>query len=50
MRGKPCGMTYQTFEDLPVWREAIHLAELCEDLLDEVSLQPCLHAPAERQR
>ena len=27
-------MTYQTFEDLPVWSEAIKLAELCEELLD----------------
>lgn len=29
-----CAMTYQTFEDLPVWNEAIKLAELCEELLD----------------
>lgn len=28
-------MTYQSFEDLPVWQEAIRLAELCEDFLDE---------------
>jgi len=27
-------MTYQRFEDLPVWQEAIRLAELCEELLD----------------
>ena len=27
-------MTYQSFEDLPVWNEAIKLAELCEDFLD----------------
>jgi len=27
-------MTYQSFEDLPVWQEAIRLAELCEDFLD----------------
>ncbi len=27
-------MTYQSFEDLPVWNEAIKLAELCEELLD----------------
>lgn len=27
-------MTYQRFEELPVWQEAILLAELCEDLLD----------------
>lgn len=27
-------MTYQSFEDLPVWNEAIKLAGLCEDLLD----------------
>lgn len=26
-------MTYQRFEDLPVWREAIRLAEGCEDFL-----------------
>ena len=26
-------MTYQRFEDLPVWQEAIRLAEGCEDLL-----------------
>ncbi len=29
------GMTYKRFEDLPVWQEAISLAELCEDLLDQ---------------
>lgn len=28
-------MTYQSFEDLPVWQEAIKLAELCEDLLEQ---------------
>lgn len=28
-------MTYRSFEDLPVWQEAIRLAELCEDFLDE---------------
>jgi four helix bundle protein len=28
--------TYQRFEDLPVWREAMVLAERCEDLLDAV--------------
>ena len=27
-------MTYQRFEDLPVWKEAIRLAELAEDLLE----------------
>ncbi len=27
-------MTYQSFEDLPVWQEAIRLAELSEDLLE----------------
>jgi four helix bundle protein len=27
-------MTYQRFEDLPVWQEAIRLAELCEGFLD----------------
>ncbi len=27
-------MTYQSFEELPVWKEAITLTELCEDLLD----------------
>ena len=26
-------MTYQRFEDLPVWQEAIRLAEGCEDFL-----------------
>lgn len=26
-------MTYERFEDLPVWREAIRLAEGCEDFL-----------------
>lgn len=26
-------MTYQRFEDLPVWKEAIRLAEGCEDFL-----------------
>lgn len=26
-------MTYQRFEDLPVWQDAIHLAERCEDFL-----------------
>lgn len=26
--------TYQRFEDLPVWQEAIVLAELCEDFID----------------
>ena len=26
-------MTYQRFEDLPVWQDAIRLAEGCEDLL-----------------
>lgn len=26
-------MTYQRFEDLPVWQEAIQLAEKCEDFL-----------------
>jgi len=26
-------MTYQRFEDLPVWQEAIRLAERCEDFL-----------------
>ena len=26
--------TYQRFEDLPVWQEAIVLAERCEDFLD----------------
>jgi len=26
-------MTYQRFEDLPVWQEAIRLAEECEDFL-----------------
>lgn len=29
------GMTYERFEDLPVWQAAIELAEMCEDLLDE---------------
>lgn len=28
-------MTYQRFEDLPCWQEAIRLAEMCEDFLDE---------------
>lgn len=28
-------MTYQCFEELPVWQEAVRLAELCEDLLDD---------------
>jgi hypothetical protein len=28
-------MTYQRFEDLPVWNEAIRLAEGCEDFLLE---------------
>lgn len=28
-------MTYQSFEDLPVWQEAIRLAEMREDLLDQ---------------
>ena len=28
-------MTYQSFEDLPVWQEAIRLAEMCEDFLEE---------------
>lgn len=28
-------MTYERFEDLPVWQAAIELAEMCEDLLDE---------------
>lgn len=28
-------MTYQSFEDLPVWQEAIRLAEMCEDFLDQ---------------
>jgi len=28
-------MTYERFEDLPVWQAAIELAEWCEDLLDE---------------
>lgn len=27
------GMTYERFEDLPVWQEAIRLAEGCEDFL-----------------
>ena len=27
--------TYQRFEELPVWQEAIILAERCEDFLDE---------------
>lgn len=27
-------MTYQRFEDLPVWRDAIRLAEGCEDFLN----------------
>lgn len=27
-------MTYQSFEDLPVWQEAIRLAEMSEDLLE----------------
>lgn len=27
-------MTYQSFEDLPVWNDAISLAGWCEDLLD----------------
>jgi four helix bundle protein len=27
-------MTYQRFEDLPVWEEAIRLAEGCEDFLE----------------
>lgn len=26
--------TYQRFEDLPVWQEAIRLAELCEDFIE----------------
>lgn len=26
-------MTYERFEDLPVWQDAIHLAEGCEDFL-----------------
>ena len=26
-------MTYERFEDLPVWKDAIHLAEGCEDFL-----------------
>ncbi len=26
-------MTYERFEDLPVWRDAILLAEGCEDFL-----------------
>lgn len=26
-------MTYQRFEDLPVWQDAIRLAELCEDFI-----------------
>lgn len=26
--------TYQRFEDLPVWQEAIHLAEGCEDFIE----------------
>ncbi len=26
-------MTYERFEDLPVWQEAIRLAEGCEDFL-----------------
>lgn len=26
-------MTYERFEDLPVWNDAIHLAERCEDFL-----------------
>jgi len=26
--------TYQRFEDLPVWQEAVHLAELAEDFLE----------------
>jgi four helix bundle protein len=26
--------TYQRFEEVPVWQEAIHLAEQCEDFLD----------------
>ena len=36
MAQPPCAMTYQSFEDLPVWQEAIRLAELCEDFLEEV--------------
>jgi four helix bundle protein len=27
-------MTYERFEDLPVWQAAVELAEMCEDLLD----------------
>ena len=29
--------TYQRFEELPVWQEAIILAERCEDFLDEAA-------------
>lgn len=29
-------MTYRRFEDLPVWQEAIRLAELCDAFLDAV--------------
>ena len=32
-------MTYQRFEDLPVWQEAARLYELTEDLLGTKSLQ-----------
>lgn len=28
-------MTYQRFEDLPCWQEAIRLAAMCEDFLEE---------------
>jgi four helix bundle protein len=28
--------TYQRFEDLPVWQDAIRLAEACDDFLDAV--------------
>src|SRR5947199_48372 len=32
-------MTYQRFEDLPVWQKAAELYELTEKLLDRVSFQ-----------
>ena len=32
-------MTYQRFEDLPVWREAARLCELTEDLVEDESFR-----------
>src|SRR5688500_7256500 len=32
-------MTYENFEDTPVWQEAARLYELAEDLLDNVSFK-----------